>query len=238
MRKTTDWIWQGIKDGMPICLGYLAVSFTFGIVAKQIGLLPIQATIMSFTNLTSAGQFGALDLILTSAPFLEMALLQLVINLRYSLMSCAISQKLDPKTPLYHRFIMATGITDEIFALSVSVEGKLNPFYTYGMMMVAIPGWFFGTLFGVVLGNVMPLNLLSALSIALYGMFIAIIIPPARKNKIILGLIIISMLISTVFVFTPILREISYGFRIIILTIILSSAAAILFPIKEAHHAS
>lgn len=236
LSKNTDFIWKGMKDGFPIFLGYLAVSFTFGILAKKIGLLPFQASLMSFTNLTSAGQFGALDLILTSAPYLEMALLQFVINLRYSLMSCAMSQKLEPKTSIIHRFIMAFGITDEIFALSVSVEGRLNPFYTYGMMMVAIPGWFFGTLFGVVLGNVMPVKLLSALSIALYGMFIAIIVPPARKNKVLTGLIIVSMLASTAFAFTPLLKEISYGFKIIILTIVLSSAAALLFPVKEERH--
>ena len=234
----SDFIWKGMKDGFPIFLGYLAVSFTFGILAKQIGLLPFQASLMSFTNLTSAGQFGALDLIVTSAPYLEMALLQFIINMRYSLMSCAMSQKLDPKTSIIHRFIMAFGITDEIFALSVSVDGRLSPYYTYGIMMVAIPGWFFGTLFGVVLGNVMPIKLLSALSIALFGMFIAIIVPPARKNRILTGLIIVSMLASTAFALTPILKEISYGFKIIILTIVLSSAAALLFPVKEDRHAS
>ena len=238
MRKNSEWIVRGMKDGMPICLGYLAVSFTFGILAKKLGILPIQATVMSLTNLTSAGQFGALDLIVTSAPFLEMALLQFIINLRYSLMSTAMSQKLEPKTPFYHRFIMAAGVTDEIFALSVSVQGRLSPFYTYGMMIVAIPGWVLGTLFGVILGNIMPTSLLTALSIALYGMFIAIIVPPARYNKILAGLIVISMLTSMAFALTPVLKDISYGFKIIILTIILSSGAALLFPVKEERHVS
>lgn len=224
---------KGMRDGVPICLGYLAVSFTFGIMAKNSGMAPLQATIMSLTNLTSAGQFAALELIVLSAPFLEMALTQLVINLRYSLMSCALSQKLAPDTPLYHRFLMAYGISDEIFAASAAVPGRLVPGYTYGLMAVAIPGWTLGTLLGVVLGGAMPARLLSACSVALYGMFIAVIVPPARDNKVILGLVVVSMLASALFAMLPVLRAISSGFRIILLTLVIAGAAAALFPVQE-----
>lgn len=234
MKKNLDFWKNGVKDGIPICLGYLAVSFTFGIVAKNAGLTPFQGTLMSAVNFTSAGQFAALGLIATFASHFEMAITQLVINLRYSLMSCALSQKLDPEAPFFHRFIMAFGVTDEIFGVSASVSGKLSPFYTYGLMTVALPGWALGTLLGVVLGSVLPARPLSALSIALYGMFIAIIVPPARQNRVLMGLLILSMLTSSLFAVIPWLNVISPGFRIIILTILIAGAAAFLFPVKEA----
>lgn len=224
---------KGLKDGIPIGLGYIAVSFTFGIMAKNAGLTALQATVMSFTNLTSAGQFASLGLIKASAGLLEMAITQLIINLRYCLMSCSLSQKINKDTAFVHRLIVAAGITDEIFGVSVCSKGKLNPFYTYGLMSVAVPGWAFGTFLGVVSGNILPARLLSALSIALYSMFIAVIIPPARGNKIIAGIIIISMLFSLFFTILPLFNHISSGFRIIILTILIAGIAAILFPIKE-----
>ena len=224
---------QGVKDGIPICLGYIAVSFTFGILASNAGLTTSQGTLMSATNYTSAGQFAALGLIVATATYFELAITQLVINLRYCLMSCALSQKLAAGTPLYHRFIMSAGVTDEVFALSVSVRGKLNPFYTYGLMTAALPGWVLGTLLGLVLGNVLPSRPLSALSVALFGMFIAIIIPPARQNKLLMGLIILSMIISSLFAVLPFLSGISSGIKIIILTILIAGVAAVLFPVSE-----
>lgn len=224
---------NGIKDGIPIALGYLAVSFTFGIVAKNTGLSATQASFMSLTNLTSAGQFAALSLIGTSAAYLEMAVTQLVINLRYCLMSCALSQKLDEQMPFAHRFLLACGVTDEIFGVSVCREGKLNPFYMYGVMSVAIPGWTLGTFLGVVSGSILTPRLISALSVALYGMFLAVIIPPAKKNNVLAGLILISMLTSFLFADTPVLGRISPGFRIILLTVVLAGAAAIAFPVGE-----
>lgn len=221
-------------DGIPIFLGYVAVSFTFGIVAKSSGLTLFQATLMAATNVTSAGQFASLDLIATAAPYIELALTQLIINLRYSLMSCALSQKLDEKTPVIHRFMMAFGITDEIFGVSASVQGRLSPYYTYGLMTVAIPGWTLGTFLGVLLGGVMPERLLSACSIALYGMFIAVIVPPAKNSRVLLHIISISMLASTAFSVLPVLREISSGFRIILLTVLIAGIAAARCPVKEA----
>jgi len=148
-------------------------------------------------------------------------------------MSCSLSQKISDDTYFIHRFFIASGVTDEIFGVSVSTEGKLNPFYTYGVMCIAIPGWVFGTFLGVVSGNILPARVLSALSVALYGMFIAIIIPPAKGNKVISGIILLSMLLSLAFTKLPLLSRISSGFRIIILTVVIAGAAAVFFPIKE-----
>lgn len=224
---------KGMKDGIPIFLGYFAVSFTIGIFAKQNGLSVLEAVFMSATNLTSAGQYAGIKSIAAPATYFETAVTQLIINLRYCLMSSALSQKVSAKMPFWHRFIISFGVTDEIFGLSINVDGKINPFYSYGMMSVAIPGWTFGTLFGIISGDLLPTKVVSALGVAIYGMFIAIIIPPARKNKIIAGLVIVSMLFSFAFAKLPLLCEISSGFRIIILTFLIAGVAAILFPIKE-----
>ena len=224
---------KGVKDGIPIFLGYLAVSFTFGIAAKNAGLSALEAVLMSATNLTSAGQFAALDIVAGALSYVEMSFTQLIINLRYCLMSSALSQKISQKMPFWHRFIMSFGVTDEIFGLSVNVKGKISPFYSYGIMSVAIPGWTFGTLLGIISGSLLPARVISALSVALYGMFIAVIIPPSRKSKIIAGIVIISMTLSFAFTKLPLLKEISSGFRIIILTIVIAGVAAYLFPVKD-----
>ncbi len=228
----TNWK-NGIKDGIPICLGYFAVSFTFGILAKGAGLTPFQAVLMSATNFTSAGQFAALGLIGASATYMEMAITQLVINMRYFLMSCALSQKLDPRAAFPHRFLVAFGNSDEIFGLSVCKEGKLNPFYNYGLFIVAMPGWALGTLCGTVSGSLLPERMISALSIALYAMFIAVIIPPAKVNKLLAGIIILSMITSLLFTQVSILSLVTPGFKIIILTVLIAGIAAFLFPVKE-----
>jgi Predicted branched-chain amino acid permease (azaleucine resistance) len=231
-QKRTCYI-NGLRDGFPIFLGYLAVSFALGIAAKNSGLTAFQATLMSITNYTSAGEFAALGLITSGAAYLEMATTQLIINLRYCLMSCALSQKLDPEVPFYQRLLVAYFVTDEIFGVSIGFNGKLNPFYSFGVISMAAPGWAFGTFLGVVSGSVLPFRIVSALSVALYGMFIAIIVPPTRKNKVLAGLIVISMMASLLFTYLPFVREISSGFRIIILTIVIAGTAAVLFPIKD-----
>lgn len=223
----------GVKDGIPICLGYLSVSFTFGIMAKNANLSVWEAVLISATNVTSAGQFAGLSLITAGASYLEMAFTQLIINLRYCLMSCALSQKLSQDTPFFHRFFIAYGVTDEIFGISVSLKDKLHPFYSYGAISVAVPGWVLGTFLGIVSGNILPERVISALSVALYGMFIAIIIPPARGNKVLAGIVAISMAASLIFAITPVLCQISSGFRIIILTILIAGAVAALFPVPE-----
>lgn len=232
--KTNIVEWKnGLKNGIPIAMGYFAVSFTFGILAKQAGLNPFEAVFMSITNLTSAGQFAGLTLIASAALFAEIAVTQLIINSRYFLMSFALSQKIDPDTPIFHRLIMAYGITDEVFGVSVSVPGKLNPYFMYGVMSAAIPGWTLGTLFGVISGNILPERLISALSIALFGMLLAVIIPPAKENKVLSGLIVTSMIISLAFTMLPAFAAISSGVKIIILTVVIAGIAAFIFPVKE-----
>jgi len=180
--STSYWLKKGIHNGMPIALGYLAVSFTLGIAAKNAGLTALQAALASITCHASAGEFAGFTLIAALAAYTEIAVMELIINARYFLMSCALSQKLDNKMPFFHRLIMGLFVTDEIFGLTVSVPEKLNPAYMYGMVLVASPAWVLGTYFGVLFGNILPANIVSALSVGLYGMFIAIIIPPARKN--------------------------------------------------------
>lgn len=228
-----DLVKKGMKDGIPIALGYLAVSFSFGILAVKAGLTAPQAVLMSALNVTSAGQFASLSVIAASGSYLELILSQLIINLRYSLMSFSLSQKIDQKAPFVHRFIAAFGNTDEIFALSSAYPGPTPPWYMYGMMLSAIPGWVGGTALGALAGSVLPLRVLSALGVALYAMFCAIIVPPARENRTLLCLIVISMAASLLFSLLLPLREISSGTRVILLTLGISALAAVLRPVKE-----
>lgn len=229
---------KGLKNGIPIFLGYLAVSFTFGIAARNSGISSLQAIIISATNLTSAGQFAALGVIAASSGYIEMALTQLVINLRYCLMSSSLSQRFDPKMKSYHRYLISFGVTDEIFGVSSAYEYEnVPPAYCYGLIAASWPGWVGGTALGCLSGDILPASVLSALGVALYGMFIAIIVPPTKNNKVLLGVVVISMLLSLVFAVTPLLKEISSGFRVIILTLVIASAAAYFFPIKEEEEA-
>ena len=224
---------KGLKDGIPIALGYFAVAFTLGIVAKNSGLSALETMIAAALTNASAGAYAAFSVIKEDSGFLEMALTQLVVNIRYLLMAAALSQKLSPKTSTLHRSLVAFDVTDEIFGISIAQKGTLNPFYNYGAATVSIPGWALGAFFGVIMGNVLPSAVVSALSVGLYGMFLAIIIPPARKNKVIALLVIVSMSASLVFAKTPILMNLSEGMRVIILTVVISLLAAILFPVKE-----
>ncbi len=233
MQRNLQQFRYGIKDGVPIGLGYLAVSFSFGIMAKSAGISTLAAVVMSFTNLTSAGQFAARGIIAGGAPYMEMAVAQLIINLRYCLMSCSLSQKLHPDMPFFHRFLISYGVTDEIFGVSVCREGRLSPFYSYGLICVAVPGWTLGTLLGAVSGDLLPAKLLSALGVALYGMFLAVVIPPARTSRVLAGVVLASMAASLLFSLIPVLSGISSGFKIIILTVVIAGAAAALFPVQE-----
>ncbi len=227
------WFQKGLRDGIPIALGYFAVSFTLGITAKNAGLTALQAMLASFTLNASAGEFAGFTLIAAGASYLEVALMEFVANVRYLLMSCALSQKIAPDTPLLHRLLIGYDVTDEIFGISISVPGKLNPYYTFGAIAIAVPGWSIGTYLGVVMGNVLPANIVSALSVGLYGMFIAIIIPPARKSKIVGAVVAFSMAASFAFAKLPVISDISSGMRTIILTIAISALAAFFFPVKE-----
>ena len=222
---------KGLRDGIPIGLGYFAVSFTFGMKAVSGGLSIAQAALISLTNLTSAGQFAGLDIILAMGSFWEMALTQLIINLRYCLMSFSLSQKLVKGTGIGHRMGVAFGITDEIFGVSAAQPGKIHPYYSYGCMCVAIPGWTLGTVAGGISGSLLPDFLISALGIAIYGMFLAVIIPPARKNRAVLLVVAASMAMSWLFSVVPLLKRVSSGFVIIITTVIISGIAALLAPV-------
>lgn len=228
---------KGLRDGLPIGMGYLAVSFTLGIAAKNAGLGSAQAGLMSFLNLTSAGEFAALSIIQTQGGYMELALSQIIINLRYCLMSCALSQKLNGSTAFFHRFIMAFGVTDEIFGIAVSTPKYLDPYYQYGAMSVAIPCWTLGTVLGVISGGLLPAPVMRAMSIALYGMFLAVIIPPAKNNRILAGIVMAAMLASCLVGILPVLRNLSSGMKTILLTVGIAAAAAVLFPVREEEEA-
>ena len=232
-QENKKWLFKGLHDGIPIALGYLAVGFTLGIAAKNAGFTPFQAMVASLTNNASAGEFAAFTLITAGASYLEVAVMELVANARYLLMSCALSQKLSPDTPLLHRLLISYDVTDEIFGVSMAVPGKLNPFYTYGVILVAAPGWAFGTYLGVLMGNLLPAAIVRALSVGLYGMFLAVIIPPARKSRILAGIILISMGASFTFTKLPLVSSLPSGTRTILLTILIAGGAAVLFPVKE-----
>ena len=237
MNENRVWLRRGVSDGMPIAMGYFAVSFSLGIAARNAGLSAFQAMLASLLNNASAGEFAAFTLIGAGAGYFEVALMTLIANARYLLMSCALSQKFDASAPLWSRFIVGFDVTDEIFGICVSVPGKLNPHYAYGAMLVALPGWAIGTYLGVLMGNALPARLVSALSVALYGMFVAIVIPPARKSRVILGLVAISMGLSALVALAPLFAFVSEGARVILLTVLISAAAAALFPVSEGRDA-
>ena len=223
---------EGFRDGTPIGLGYFVVGFTLGIVAKRVGLDPFQGFIISLLNNASAGEYAAFMVIGSDAPYFEIALMTLVANARYVLMSTVLSQKFSPDTPFYHRIFVGFDVTDEIFGISVARKGWLNPFYNYGAMLTALPGWSIGTALGIIAGNILPPSAVSALSVALYGMFIAIIIPPARKDKVVAVCVAVSFIAS--YLADKFLHGIiSVGTQTIFLTVIIAGAAAILYPIKE-----
>ena len=228
-----QWYARGLKAGVPIGMGYLAVAFTLGIAAKNAGLTAFQATLTSFLINASAGEFVGFTLIGAGASYLEVAIMELVANARYLLMSFSLSQKLSPKTGVLHRMLIGWYVTDEVFGVSISAPGYLNPFYTYGAISLACPGWAIGTCLGVIVGNILPASLVSALSVGLYGMFIAIFVPPSKTSKVIAGLVLVSMALSFAFNRIPVFDGVSSGIKTIILTVAISAAAALLFPIRE-----
>ena len=224
---------EGCKDAIPICLGYIAVSFAFGIEASKIGMTTFQAAMTSLLNVTSAGQFSALEVIARNGSFVEIAILQLIINLRYMLMSCALSQKLDTKVNTLHRMGISYGVTDEIFGVSVLKKGKLYPLFSYGLIVTSVAGWVLGTVLGAVAGQLLPQRLISCLGLAIYGMFIAIIIPDTKGSRAVAAVVIAAMVLSTIFTYAPAIKMISAGFRIIIVTVVVAAIAAIISPVKE-----
>lgn len=226
---------KGISHGIPIALGYLSVSFGLGIASVRSGLTPLAASIISLTNLTSAGQAAGIDIIAAGGTLLEMVLVQLTINIRYSLMALSLSQKLSPKFTTGHRLLASYGITDEIFAVCSSQKQSLTPMYMYGMIFIAAFGWVTGTALGGVMGQVLPQNITDAMGIVLYGMFIAIIIPPSKKEKSVLCVVTAAALMSLLFRY--LITQVSGGFAIIICAVAAAALGALLFPVKEVDEA-
>lgn len=224
---------EGIRDGIPIGLGYFAVSFSLGIAAKNAGLSPFQGFLASLLCNASAGEYAGFTLIAAGAAYVELAIVTLITNARYLLMSCAMSQRLNPEMPGYHRLFMAFHITDELFGIAIARPGCLNPYYSYGAVLAAGPCWAIGTALGAAAGSLLPLRLASAFSVALYGMFLAVIIPAAKKDRVVAGLIICCFAASFCMSCLPVFSGISSGTRTIILTLVLSTAAALLFPKTE-----
>ena len=222
---------RGMRHGVPIMLGYLSVSFGFGILAIQKNLSILAAVGISVTNLTSAGQVAGVEVIAAGGSLLEMILCQIVINLRYSLMSLSLSQKLDRSFTLPHRLIAAYGITDEIFALASTREEPIRPAYMYGLILTPFIGWSTGTLLGAAAGDLLPAQVTAAMSLMLYGMFIAIIIPPAKKSRHILFVILLSAGFSILL--NTFLPMIGGGFSVIIAALLSSVIAALLFPTED-----
>ena len=223
----------GLKKGLPIALGYLPVSFSFGFMAVNGGLPIWFAVLISMTNLTSSGQLAGTNLIIHGGTLLEITLNTLIINLRYFLMSLSLSQKIENKTSLLHRLIFSFGITDETFALAATEPKNLSASYMYGLITGPYFGWALGTLLGACTSSLLPNGLKGAMGIALYAMFIAIIIPPAKKSKPVLIIIIMSITIVCIIRYIPFLGFISYGFSIIIATVVSAIFGALFYPIKE-----
>lgn len=224
---------EGFRDGIPIGLGYLAVSFSLGVAARNAGLSAFQGFLVSLLNNASAGEYAGFTVIAADGAYFEIFLMTLIANARYLLMSCALSQKFSPDTPLIHRIFVGYDVTDEIFGITIARPGTLDPFYSYGAILIAAPAWAGGTALGVIAGNLLPARAVSALSVALFGMFLAVIIPPARKNRVIALFVLVSFAASFAAAYLPLLSQLSGGTRTIILTVLISAIAAILFPVSE-----
>ena len=224
---------SGLRDGLPIGLGYFAVAFSLGIAAKSAGLSAFQGFLASLLTNASAGEYAIFTVIAANAGYLEAFFMTVIANARYLLMGCALSQKFHPSTPLLHRMLVGFDITDEIFGITIARPGVLNPYYTYGAMVTSIPFWACGTVLGIIMGNLLPIRVVSALSVALYGMFLAVIIPPTKKYRVIAVLVPVCFVLSFLFSRLSMFSGISEGTRTINLTVIIASAAALLFPIKE-----
>lgn len=222
---------RGMYHGIPIALGYLSVSFGFGIMAAKAGLSVLAASAISATNLTSAGQAAGVDIIAASGTIIEMILVQLTINIRYSLMALSLSQKLDRKFTAPHRLAASYGITDEIFAVCSAQKQPLTPAYMYGMILVAFVGWVTGTALGAEAGQLLPAAVNSAMGIVLYGMFLAIIIPPSKKQKSVLAVVVAAAAVSILFKY--VFTMVSGGFAVIISAVAASLVGAALFPVKD-----
>ena len=233
MRGKAQHIIHGLRDGFPIALGYLAVSFSLGIIAAKAGLTSAQGFLSSFFTRASAGEYGTYSLIAVGAAFAEVIAMCLVVNLRYMLMSAALSQKIAPGTPWIKRILMSFCITDEVFGISIGHRGHTPPAYTYSAALLSTLCWASGCATGIVAGGMLPTHWVAALSVSLYGMFIAIIMPPARRDRNVLYALVTSFVLSGTCAVAPVVSTWSSGTRTIVLTIAISAVAAWLKPIKR-----
>lgn len=229
MFQNKDFI-KGLKGGFPIFLGYLPVSFTFGFMAVSGGFPVWLAVLMSLTNLTSAGQFAGTNLIIAGVSYIEIAMTTFVINLRYMLMSLALSQKINRKIPVWKRLIFSFGITDETFVVASTQGENISASYMLGLITLPFIGWAVGTFLGGSISGILPVKLQNAMGIGLYAMFIAIVIPVARESKQVLLIVILAIIVTCILKYVPIFAFISSGFRIIIATVIAAGIGAFLFP--------
>ena len=227
---------KGMRDGIPIGIGYFAVAFSLGIIAKKCGFTAIQGFFASLSTYASAGQYIGFTLYAADAALIQLIIMTVITNARYLLMGFALNQRIPEGTGRFRRFLIGLTITDEIFGITIAREAPVVPRYGLGAVLVAVPLWSLGTALGIYMGNILPLRVVSALSVALFGMFIAVIIPPARKDRKILACIIAAFAASYACTYAPVISEMSSGNRTILLTIVLSALAAVVFPkkIKEA----
>jgi len=223
---------EGFRDGTPIGLGYFAVSFSLGIFAKKIGFNAFQGFLVSILNLASAGEYALFECASSLSGFIETAFVILVVNARYMLMGCAMSQKFSQETPFFHRFLVSFPLSDELFGIAIARE-NYTPTYTYGASLIAAPLWAIGTAIGVMAGNLLPDFVVNALSLSLYGMFLAIIVPPAKKDKVLSVAILVSFIASYLFSVLPLVKLLSSGMKTIILTIVISAILAVIKPVYE-----
>ena len=222
-----------MRAGIPISIGYFAVAIALGISAKRAGLSVLEASVTSLLINASAGEYAGFALIAAGATVMEIMLMEAIANARYLLMSTALSQRLEPGTGIFKRLLLGFTVTDEIFGVSIGLDGFVSPYFTYGAFVVATAGWTSGTLFGALLGEILPASIVLALGVGLFGMFISIFIPEAKKNKVVAALVLISFAVSFAFAKLPYVSQIPEGIRVIIITVVLSVGAALLFPIKQ-----
>ncbi len=223
---------KGLKDGLPICFGYLSVAFAFGIFSVENGLSALEALLISMTNVTSAGQLAAVPIIVAGGTLIELAVAQLIINLRYALMSVSLSQKLGKSVRSLDRFIISFVNTDEVFGVASSQKGTVGRNYLYGLILTPYLGWSVGTIIGAFAGNVLPATVISALGIAIYGMFIAIVVPPAKRNRPTAICALLAIALGCAFKFIPFLSGVPSGFVIIICAVFASALIAAIAPIQ------
>lgn len=224
---------KGLRDGIPIALGYLSVSFTFGIKAVNSGILWWEALLISMTNLTSAGQLAGISVIAARGTLFEIGMTQLVINMRYALMSLSLTQKLDGRFGRAKRWLAGFGITDEIFAVASGSRDAVTASYMAGLIVTPLIGWSAGTALGALAGNILPAAVQSALSVAIYGMFVAVFVPPMKKNRAVAMVVAMGIALSCCFRWLPVINKVSEGFAIIICAVIAAAVGAVLFPISE-----